>query len=308
MKLLIATLLVLIAAPASADDELNLEQLLTHFGLSLDTEIRTEQVRDGFYVLFGVGGNIGVSIGKQGVLIVDDQFPQLMPQIEAAIAEIGGKGVDFAINTHWHFDHAEGNLSLGPAGTWLVSQANSRQRMRQSNLINLVDAKYRQQAYPPDALPVIAFEDRMQFHFNGEQIDLIHAGPAHTTGDTAVILRGSNAVHMGDVFNNTGYPFIDADNGGEIDGMIAFCRAILNELSRDTAVVPGHGDVTDVPTLERYVEMLQTVRGRVATMVEEGKSLDEVVAAKPTHDFDESYGDASAFLDRVYASLKAKRN
>ena len=312
MKLLIALLLVLVATPVAADDELSLDELLSRFGWDFDTaEIRTEKVRDGFYVLFGIGGNIAVSIGDQGVLIVDDQFPQLMPKIEAAIAEIGGVGVDFAINTHWHFDHAEGNLALGPAGTWIVSHVNSRKMMGRSNLINMVETKYRQQAYPEKALPVIAYEDRMQLHFNGEQIDLLNPGPAHTTGDTAVIFRKSNAVHMGDVFNNTGYPFIDVDNGGEIDGMIAFCRAVLEELPADATVVPGHGEITDVPAFERYVEMLQTVRDRVAGMIEEGKSLEEVVAAKPTHDLDATFGDASAslgFVDRVYTSLKAKRD
>ena len=249
--------------------------------------------------------------------IVDDQFPELMPKIEAAIAALdgegaGGKGgIDFVINTHWHFDHAEGNLALGPSGSWIVSQENSRDRMVGSNLINLTVSKYRQQAYPPAALPVISFSDRMSFHFNGEQIDLLNAGPAHTTGDTAVIFRKSNAVHMGDIFNNTGYPFIDADNGGEIDGMIAFCRAVLKELPADAIVVPGHGKITDVPAFERYVEMLQTVRDRIAGMIEEGKSLEEVVAARPTHDFDATFGDVSAslgFLDRVYTSLKTKHD
>ncbi len=314
-----ALLVLLFAAPAAADEVLSLDELLDRFGWSLETaEIRAEKVGDGFYVLFGIGGNIAVSIGEQGVLIVDDQFPLLMPKIEAAISKIArskfanvdGKGVDFAINTHWHFDHAEGNLALGPAGTWIVSHANSRAMMSRSNLINLVVAKYRQQAYPESALPVIAYDDRMQFHFNGETIDLVHAGPAHTTGDTAVIFRKSNAVHMGDVFNNTGYPFIDADNGGEIDGMIAFCRAILKELPRDATVVPGHGEITDVEAFERYVEMLQTVRDRIAAQIDEGKSLEEAVASKPTRDFEATYGDVSTslgFLDRVYTSLKNKR-
>ena len=312
MKFALAMLLLLAALPVRGDDELNLDQLLTRFGWDLDaTEIRTEQVREGFYVLFGLGGNIAVSVGEQGVLIVDDQFPQLMPKIEAAIAKVGGKGVDFVINTHWHFDHADGNLALGPKGTWIVSHANSRQMMARSNVINLVSAKYRQPAYPEDALPVITYEDRMQFHFNGEQIDLLHAGPAHTTGDTAVIFRKTNAVHMGDVFNNTGYPFIDADSGGEIDGMIAFCRSVLKELPKDATVVPGHGELTDVAAFGRYVDMLQTVRDRIAGMIEAGMSLDEVVAAKPTHDFDPIFGDVSAslgFLDRVYTSLKSKRD
>ena len=262
-------------------------------------------------MIFGLGGNILVSIGDQGVLIVDDQFPELMPRIEREIAKLGGKGVDFAINTHWHFDHTQGNLTLGPLGTWIVSQANSREMMTRSHIVNLVVARYRQDAYPPDALPVISFEDRMQFHFNGGTIDLIHAGPAHTTGDAAVVFRDHNAVHMGDVFNNISYPFIDVDNGGDIDGMIAFCRAILKELKPGAIVIPGHGEIGDLATLERYIEMLQTARDRVAALIAGGATLEEVIAAKPTADLDTTYGDVSkslGFLDRVYASLTKARS
>ena len=168
------------------------------------TQIISKKVGDNLHVLFGTGGNIAVSIGDDGVLIVDDQFPALMPKIKSAIGKLGGKGIDFAINTHWHFDHAEGNLTLGPEGTWLVSQANSREMMKQDHIINLVVTSYEQKAYPESAWPDITFDKTMQFHFNGERIDLMHFGAAHTTGDTAVIFRGHNAVHMGDVYNNSG--------------------------------------------------------------------------------------------------------
>jgi glyoxylase-like metal-dependent hydrolase (beta-lactamase superfamily II) len=237
-------------------------------------------------------------------------FPELAPRIEKAIAKIGGDGIDFAINTHWHFDHAQGNLAFGPKGTWIVSQANSRAMMKSGGLINLSVVKHRQAPYPPEALPVLTFEDRMQFHFNGQQIDLLHPGPAHTTGDTAIIFRGSKAVHMGDVFNNTGYPFIDADSGGDIDGMIAFCRAVVAEMPADGIVIPGHGKLADVPTLVRYIDMLQTVRDRIAAMIAEGKTLAEVEAAQPTADFSDRYGDVAnslGFVDRVYTSLSKKR-
>ncbi len=135
-------LLLLFGASAEADEEASLDELLSSFGWDLDSaEIRSEKVSDGLYVLFGVGGNVAASIGEQGVLIVDDQFPELIPQIEAAIRKLGGGSIDFAINTHWHFDHAQGNLALGPAGTWIVSQANSRAMMLKPNRIDLVIAK-----------------------------------------------------------------------------------------------------------------------------------------------------------------------
>lgn len=310
-KLLIAALPLagaLLAGAAHAEDEpMSREALLSVFGWDFDeVEITTEKVDDGLYVLFGAGGNIAVSVGEQGVLIVDDMAPELMPKIEAAIAELGGDGVDFAVNTHWHFDHADGNLALGPAGTWIVAQENSTQMMAKTNILNMVMAKYRQEAYPEDARPVISFDDRMRFYFNGGQIELVHAGPAHTAGDAAVIFRKHNAVHMGDVFNNTGYPFIDADSGGDIDGMIAFCQALLDEVGPDATIIPGHGAIVGAEVMAAYIDMLKTVRDRVAAMIAEGKTLEEVVAAKPTADLDGQYGDVGlslGFINRVYTSL-----
>lgn len=307
MKKLLATALVLAGAVHAQDEPLTRDALLSNFGWDFDAvEVTTEKVDDGLYVLFGAGGNIAVSVGEQGVLIVDDMFPELMPKIEAAIAKLGGDGVDFAVNTHWHFDHADGNLALGPAGTWIVAQENSTEMMAKTNVLNMVMAKYRQEAYPEDARPAISFDDRMRFYFNGGQIDLVHSGPAHTAGDAAVIFRKHNAVHMGDVFNNTGYPFIDADSGGDIDGMIAFCQAVLDEVGPDATIIPGHGAIVGTDVMVAYIEMLTTVRDRVAAMIAQGKSLDEVVAAKPTADLDEQYGDVGqslGFIDRVYTSL-----
>jgi len=237
------------------------------------------------------------------VLIVDDQFPQLMPKIKSAIGELGGEQVDFAINTHWHFDHAEGNLVLGPAGTTLVSHANSRKMMQGDHLINLVMAAYEQKAYPDEALPVITYEKDMQFHFNDQQIDLLHFGPAHTTGDTAIFFKGDNAVHMGDVFNNSGYPFIDAGNGGGINGVIEFCSQILALIDKDTIVIPGHGAVSDYDTLQTYVDMLSVVSERIVKLVAAGASLEDVYAANVTAEYDESYGDNTGFINRAYTSL-----
>ena len=289
---------------AQAHDLMTLDELMGAFGWDFETaEIKAEQHGDGLYVLFGLGGNIAVSIGEDGVLIVDDQFPQLVPKIEAKIAELGGGAVDFAINTHWHFDHAQGNLTLGPQGSWLVAQANSRRMMADDHIINLVAMQYKQQAYPENARPAITFDDTMQLHFNGEQIDLLHFGPAHTTGDAAVIFRGRNAVHFGDVFNNAGYPFIDVDNGGDLDGMIRFCASVQAEIDEDTTVIPGHGPVTDYQALTDYIHMLNTVRAAIMDLMAEGADLEAVLAAKPTAPFDEAFGDPSGFVNRAYTSL-----
>jgi glyoxylase-like metal-dependent hydrolase (beta-lactamase superfamily II) len=271
--------------------------------------IVTEEIRDGFYVLFGVGegviaGNIGVSIGAQGVLLVDDQFPEMAPKYKAVIRELGGADeIAFAINTHWHFDHADGNKAIGPEGTWFVAHENSRQMLLKDNVINLVSTRIDQPAFPTAALPVVTFDRSMRFHFNGQQIDLLHFGPAHTSGDTAVIFRGYNAVHLGDVFNNGGYPFIDADNGGSLSGIVDFCLGVLDEIDSGTVVIPGHGPVSDYQGLADYVAMLRTIRDRIAALIETGASLQQVVAARPTAEWDEARGDPASFIDRAYTSL-----
>ena len=319
MKIIVAALALFGAAFASAQEAeettaerateelLTLEQLLERFQWNFeDAGIITQEVGEGLHVLFGIGGNIAASIGEDGVLIVDNMFPEMVPKVRAAIAELGGDDIDYAVNTHWHFDHAEGNLTLGPAGTSIVAHDNSAAMMAKTNILNLVVTKYLQEAYPREARPAISFDDRMRLYFNGDEIDIVHAGPAHTAGDAAVIFRKHNAVHFGDVFNNTGYPFIDADSGGGIDGMIAFCQTILDEMGPNAVIIPGHGEVTDSATLQAYIDMLKTVRERVAAMIGEGKSLEEVTAAKPTADFDETFGpeeNSLGFVNRVYTSL-----
>lgn len=290
----------------SDETVMDLEQLSEAFSWDFDTPIEVETVADGLHVFFGIGGNIAVSIGESGVLVVDDQFPEMIPKVNDAIAELGGGEIDFAINTHWHFDHADGNKALGPAGSWIVAHEHSAEMMAKDNIINLVIAKYKQDAYPPDARPVISFGDRMTFHFNGGDIELIHAGAAHTAGDVAVIFREQNAVHFGDVFNKLGYPFVDVDSGGSIDGMIRFCETVYAELNEDTIVIPGHGVVTDMPDLAAYIDMLKTVRQRVKALIDEGQTMEQVLAANVTADLDEVYGDVSqslGFINRVYTSL-----
>jgi len=271
------------------------------------TPIRAERLGDGLHALFGVGGAIIVSIGEQGVLVVDDQFPEMAPKYKEKIRELGGGDIDFVINTHWHFDHADGNKALGPEGTWIVAHENSRRMMMRDNVINLVTSRRDQPAYPEAALPVITYADGMMFHFNGEPIELLHFGPAHTTGDTAVIFRGHNVVHMGDVFNNAGYPFIDADNGGSLNGVIEFSSRVLERIDERTIVVPGHGPIATYADLEAYVEMLTAVRDRIAELIESGASLEQVVAARPTEPFDARYGNPASFVDRAYASLVRER-
>jgi len=269
-----------------------------------EVEIRPQRIADDLYVLFGYGGNIAVQLGEQGILLVDTQFPELVPKVRAAIAQVSNGEIEFAINTHWHYDHTEGNQGFGPQGVWFIAQTESQRRLTVDNMIDTrTRPAFPQPTYPIEARPIVSFDDRLQLHFNGEQIDLLHFGPAHTAGDAAVIFRRHNAVHMGDVFLPAGYPFVDAANGGDLDGMIAFCRAVMSELDEDAVVIPGHGPVATWADLAQYTQMLQSVRDRIAALIESGATLEQVIAAKPTAAWDEIYGNPAAFIDRAYLSL-----
>jgi cyclase len=293
-------LAVLCAASAGAQLD-NLDEALR------TTPITTQQLGENFHVLFGVGGNILVSIGANGTLIVDDQFPQMVPKYKAKIGELGGGAVNFAINTHWHFDHSDANQMLGPEGTWIIAHENSREMMTKNNVINLVSAKRDQAAYAETALPVMTYDDAMRFYFNGERIDLLHFGPAHTTGDTAVVFRTHRVVHMGDVYNNAGYPFIDADNGGSLNGVIDFTSKVLAQIDSTYTVVPGHGPIADAQALADYVAMLTTIRDRMSALIASGATLEQVVASRPTSEWDARKGDPANFLNRAYLSLSRER-
>lgn len=290
---------------AQAHDPLPRDEFLKAFGWDFaKTEIVTETIAPGLHVLFGVGGNIAVSTGDDGVLAVDDQFPEMVPKIRNAIEAVGGGDVDFMVNTHWHFDHADGNEVFGPSDTWIIAHENSRAMMLDDHIVDLVVVHYNQKAYAQNMLPDLTYNDRMSVHLNGQHIELIHAGPAHTTGDTAIFFRGSNAVHTGDVFVSAGYPFIDAGNGGSLAGAIQFTAKILEEVNADTLIIPGHGPVTNKAHLKEFNAMLRVTHKRIRDMVADGKTLEEVVAAKPTADYDEKYGDSTMFVDRAYLSAQ----
>ena len=283
------------------------QAVLDAFGWDFDeAEITIESISNNIHVLFGLGGNILVSTGKDGVLLVDDQMPELKYKILRSLRKIGGKSVDYIINTHWHFDHAEGNLAFGPDGAKIVAHENSRKMMLNPKPINLSFIVYPQQPYPLNAVPQITYQDTMKLHLNGDQIELYHFGHAHTTGDTAIYLRNSNVLHMGDVFNMTGPPFIDAGNGGSIDGIIHFCEEILKVVNDETVVVPGHGPISTTEDLQTYIDMLSVVRDRIQVQILEGKSLQEIIESDPTKEWRDKFGDGPfivGVIDRAYAGM-----
>ena len=226
------------------------EAVVALLGSPDETEIRIQKITENLYLFFGLGGNIAVSIGDDGVLIVDDQIPSLIPKIKDAIKEIGGGDLVYTINTHWHFDHAEGNLALDPKITKIISQSNAREYMAKGGLIDMVANRINQEPYPDYALPVITYENGMTLYFNNEEIEIVHFGPAHTSGDSAVIFHNQNAVHYGDVFVTEGYPFIDVSSGGSIDGIINFLSKSLTKLKPGAIILPGHGEIATIQDVE----------------------------------------------------------
>jgi len=281
------------------------EAVVELLGSPEETEIRIQKITENLYLFFGLGGNIAVSIGDDGVLIVDDQIPSLIPKIKDAIKEIGGGDLVYTINTHWHFDHAEGNLALDPNITKIISQSNARDYMAKGGLIDMVSNRINQEPYPDYALPVITYENGMTLYFNNEEIEIVHFGPAHTSGDSAVIFHNQNAIHYGDVFVTEGYPFIDVSSGGSINGIINFLSQSLTKLKSGAIILPGHGEIATIQDVEDTISMLKIIRGRILKMIDEGKSLQEVIDSKPTKDFDDKYPDwLGNFVNRAYISLK----
>ncbi len=251
-------------------------------------EIKTQKLTDSIYMLIGAGGNMGLSVGPDGVFLIDDQFAPLTPKIEAAIKALTPKPVTFVINTHWHSDHTGGNVNLGKAGALIVAQDNVRKRLSSDQFIELLRAKEVPMA--KEGLPVITFSQSVNFHLNGDDIAVFHVPNAHTDGDAIIHFRKANIVHMGDVFFNGFYPFIDFSSGGTPDGFINAVERVIALTDAQTKIIPGHGPLAGKAELVIYREMLVGTIGKIKALVKQGKTLEEIVAAKPTADFDERWG------------------
>ncbi len=253
-------------------------------------EIKTEKLSPTTYVLYGVGGNIGVSVGDDTVFIVDDQYAPLSEKITAAIKALSPKPVQFVLNTHWHFDHTGGNENFGKAGSVIVAHENVRKRMSSEQFIALFKSKI--PPSPKVALPVVTFTRDMTFHLNGDEIHAFHVANAHTDGDTIVHFKNSNVIHMGDTFFNGLYPFIDSSSGGNPDGVINAADRVLALADDKTKIIPGHGPVCNKADLKVYRDMLATVNGRIKAMLKDGKMLADILAANPSAEYDEKWGKA----------------
>ncbi|WP_444910433.1 MBL fold metallo-hydrolase [Microbulbifer sp. TRSA005] len=271
-------------------------------------EISSEPVAGNVYMLQGAGGNIAVLVGEDGTFMVDDQYAPLTAKIQKAVAGLADQPLRFVINTHWHGDHTGGNENLGKSGALIVAHENVRKRVSTEQFIEAFKRKV--EPSPPAALPVITFTDATTFHWNGDEVKVQHVGPAHTDGDSIVHFAEADVIHMGDIYFNGTYPFIDLSSGGSVDGMIEAMDTALALSGENTKIIPGHGPLSSPAELKVQRDMLETLRDRIQKLVDNGQSRDQVIAAKPTKDFDEQYGQGFMTPDIwtgiVYDSLAAK--
>jgi cyclase len=266
-------------------------------------EIKAQQLAPGVAVLFGAGGNIGVSYGEDATVLIDDQFAPLTPKIQAAINALGAAPVKYLINTHWHGDHSGGNENFGKAGALIMAHDNVRVRMasEQKRGDRVTPAS------PKTALPVVTYDGGLKLHLNGEEVRAVHVDPAHTDGDSIIYWSKSNVIHMGDTFfNKVTFPFVDLSSGGDVKGVIKAADIALALANDDTKIIPGHGPVATRAELKAYRDMVAEVVLRVGTAMQKQNSLISIKAMNLTAGYgvkDDGFISGAAFVEAVYKSL-----
>jgi len=267
-------------------------------------EIKAELLAEGVAVLFGAGGNIGVSYGPDGTVLIDDQFAPLTPKIQAAIADLGADPVTYLINTHWHGDHSGGNENFGKAGALIMAHDHVRERM----LGIQKPGRGNDPASPVDALPTVTYHDGLKLHLNGDEVQVMHMKHGHTDGDSVIFWKKANVLHMGDLFfNKMSLPFIDLNSGGNVRGVLAAAEKVLAMVDEDSKIIPGHGPMATKADLVAYRDMLKSVIGAVEKAQGEGKTLDQILAMKPAAQWDinpDAFIKGDAFVEAVYKSLE----
>ena len=264
-------------------------------------EIKTTKLTESIYMLEGSGGNIGVLVGNDGIIIIDDQFAPLTEKIKTALSKLSNKPVKFVINTHFHGDHAGGNENFGGQGAIIVAHDNVRKRLSVDYLFEAL--KQTQKALSYEGLPEVTFADSVTFHMNGETIHVFYAKNAHTDGDVIIHFKESNIFHCGDVFVRYGFPFIDQGAGGSIDGMIKATENLIAITNDQSKIIPGHGQLSTKKDLIDYKNMLVTVRTRIADGIKQGKTLQQIADSDPLKGYTAVF-DKYFFVESIYKSLK----
>lgn len=273
-------------------------------------QIKVVPVAGSVYMLEGAGGNIGVSAGDDGLVIIDDQFAPLAEKIRAALKGISDKPLRFLINTHYHFDHTGSNEALSKE-TAIVAHANVRKRLASGSVGgNLGSLKFEMPPAPPAALPVVTYQQDVSLHLNGEDIRLIHTPSGHTDGDTIVYFTRSNVVHMGDDFVTYGFPFVDLNAGGSVSGLIAACETAIATLPANVKVIPGHGPVSTLDDMRNFVKMIKETRSAVEKGMTAGKSLDQLKQEKvlePWKKYNGPFVTTDLFIETLYNDLSGRK-
>jgi cyclase len=274
-------------------------------------QIKVTKVAGNVYMLQGAGGNIGASIGEDGIVVVDDQYAPLADKIQAALKGITALPVRFIINTHYHEDHTGGNAYFQKQAP-IIAHDNVRKRLESGGGAGNGGSVHMDfKPAPKEALPIITFDHDVTVHLNGEDIRALYFPAGHTDGDAVIFFPRSNVVHMGDDFVTYGFPFIDVDSGGSIDGMIDGVEKVIAQVPADVKIIPGHGTISSVADVRAYLEMLKGTRDVVAKAIKDGKTLDQMKQAKLLDPWKKYSGDfisADVFIETLYNSLTGQKN
>jgi glyoxylase-like metal-dependent hydrolase (beta-lactamase superfamily II) len=249
-------------------------------------QLAVTKVRSNVSVISGGGGNIGVLVGDDAVLLIDTQMEQLADKIRAAVAEVSDRPVRFIVNTHWHFDHTGCNTCFASDNPVIIGPAGTRELMGSDQEFPLLGLG--SPAFPEEALPELSVADRLRLDCCGETVEMVHIEGAHSGHDLVVVLKDANVIHAGDLYWSQGYPYVGSPHGGSLDGIIAASNRMLAMADEETRIIPGHGAVTDRAGLEAYRDMLVSVRDRIQRDIESGLSIEEILAARPTASTDEA--------------------
>jgi cyclase len=292
MRPVILALFALSAVPVAAQQDFS------------KVEVTAQELAPGVAVLFGAGGNIGVSFGEDGTALIDDQYAPMTEKIQTALVALGATPTKFLVNTHWHGDHSGGNENLGKAGAIIMAHDNVRVRLAAGGTIA-------GNAVPPAAkaaLPVITYADGLKLHLNGEEIRVISVAPAHTDGDSFIYWSKSNVIHMGDLFMlQVSFPFVDRDSGGDVRGFVAAADTVLAIANDQTKIIPGHGAMATKADLQNHRNMIATVIAKVEAGIKAGLTVDQIKATNPTDGFGvnpKGFISADRFVETVYKNLK----
>ncbi len=303
MKKIIITLLLLSLSPLYAKDthEHDKETVLSW---------KTQKVADGLYMLSGVGGftggNLGLSIGEDGVILIDDALPSTLDIMNKAIADISTQPIDFLINTHVHGDHTGNNKVFGDKHVHIVAHENMRLHMLKKGL----QTAQGQQQMPKSALPIITFSESMDFHLNGKDAHVFHLPHAHTDGDAAIFFKNANVIHVGDTMFNKIFPFIDYSSGGSLDGYIAAQKKVLSLIDKDTKIIPGHGPLANKLDLQNSISMLEGSKKIIQNLIQKGKTLEQISdldpLAKDYAAWSWNFIDSKKMAQQVYQGLQSQ--